>query len=223
MSLRLNSLVGFGPRKIFEPQGPVGTINHVFSAADSADSDVYSYAGADFGVGGKLILMLAAQSMVDTEIDSWTADGVDVDIVSGTVALTSTGAVYLGTVDVGAATSGTIIINLANPFFRMSIYVWNVLDINLVPISITATEGDHNLTYGTIPANGVAVAVAYNWATDPMGVTGLDDHGGFVFDTAVSHAASRAFTEEQTDYDVTFTGQTGFLDATALGASFAPE
>ena len=208
--------------QMFGSGGPlVGTIDHVTSFASGDTGTSWTFSGVDFGTGGKLIIGIATGP--STSVSSWTADGQT--ITTRTALAGSEVTVAIGTVDVSSSTSGAIVINTAGSAYRMLGHVWDVSNVDLTTVSSNPTaDKSWTLSYGTISAGGVAVAVGYDQnGTGFTGATGLTYDGiTAVTESAAAAGASKAFDSAQSDYAFNFDGSR-HADGSGVGGLALPQ
>jgi hypothetical protein len=189
----------------FGSGGPLaGTVNQVATFTSQPNLSSHTMTGVSFGTGGKLVIAVAYGP--NPSVTSWTAAGNTI-----TTRTQLTGAEVgcaIGTVDVGGTTSGTIVVNLSGTSYRILGHVWDVSNVDLTTVSSNPTaDKSWSLTYGTIAANGIAVAINYDQNGGTTGATNLDYDGETaVVESAAAGAASRAFTAAQSSYAFNFDG-----------------
>jgi hypothetical protein len=207
----------------FGSGGPgAGTVNKVGEFSSSSDEVTWTFTGVDFGTGGKLIVGFASGYRTSQTISSWTAAGTA--ITTRTQAQNSENLIGLGTVDVGSNTSGTIVIQVSSQLHRIDGFVWDVNNVDLTTVSSNPTANkSFSLTFGTIAANGIAVALGFDQDAGITGASGLD------YDGEVSSGegdgaggASRAFTAAQSSYSFNFTGTAHHDGSGCAGLALPP-
>jgi hypothetical protein len=185
--------------------GP-GTVSEAGNFASGTDTDTWSFSSVDLGTGGKLVVAFAAGYRSSQTLSNWTAAGTEINTL--TTATNSENIIYIGTVDVGANTSGTIAINLSASINRCMGFVWDVANVDLFnPDANPTADKSGNLTFGTIAANGLAVACGYDQDAGITGSSGLDYDGETsVIESAAAAGASKAFGAAQSDLAFSFSG-----------------
>ena len=201
--------------------GP-GTVSAAGNFASGTDGATFSFSGVDLGTGGKLIVAFTASYATSQVLSSWTAAGST--ITTRTYADNSENIIYIGTVDVGANTSGTIAINLSASVNRCFGFVWDVDNVDLTTVSSNPTaDKSFNLTFGTIAENGVAVAIAYDQNAGITGSSGLDYDGETsVIESGAAGGASKAFSAAQSNLAFSFSGTSHADGSGSAGLALPP-
>ena len=200
------------------------TVSYVSTFSSGSDTATWSFSSVDFGTGGKLIIGFATGYRGSQTLSSWTAAGQT--ITTRTTADNNENLIVLGTVDVGANTSGTIAITLSASIARLFGFVWDVssnTDLTTVSSNPT-TDGNGNLTFGTIAAGGVAVAIGYDQDSSITGSSGLDYNAETsTIESAAAAAASKAFATAQSNLPFSFSGSLHSDGSGAAGLALPKE
>ena len=191
---------------MFGSGGGPGAVAKAGTFVTGSDLLTFTFSNVDFGTGGKLIVGFGCGYRTSQTIQSWTAAGQT--ITTRTEATNSENLLGLGTVDVGSTTSGTIQIVVDGQIHRMGGVVWDVSNVDLTTVSSNPTANkSFSLTFGTIAASGIAVALGFDQDAGITGANGLD------YDGEVSSGegegtgfASKAFSAAQSSYSFNFTG-----------------
>ena len=201
--------------------GP-GTVSVATNFGSGADTATWSFSSVDLGTGGKLIIGFACGYRGSQVLSSWTAAGTEINTL--TAATNSENIIYMGTVDVGANTSGTIAITLDASINRCFGFVWDVANVDLFnPDANPTANKSFNLTFGTIAANGVAAAIGYDQDSGITGSSGLDYDGETsTIESAAAAGASKAFSAAQSDLSFSFSGSSHADGSGCAGLSLPP-
>jgi hypothetical protein len=212
----------FGTQMFGSGGADPGTVSVTDNFASGVDGTTFSFDSVDLGTGGKLIVAFTASYVTSQVLSSWTAAGTT--ITTRTYADNSENIIYIGTVDVGANTSGTIAITLSSSVNRCFGFVWDVANVDLTTVSSNPTANKSwNLTFGTIAANGVAVAIGYDQNSGITGSSGLDYDGETTsHDSGAAGGASKAFSAAQSDLAFSFTGSIHADGSGSAGLALPP-
>lgn len=208
--------------QMFGSGGPLaGTVDQTDTFGNEAGTAAYTFTGVDFGTGGKLVIGFGANYRSSQVLSSWTADGNT--ITTRTSALNSENIIYIGTVDVGSATSGTLVITINASIARLMGHVWDVSNVDLTnPDSTPTADKSWDLTYGTISATGIAVALGYDQDGGITGATGLDYDGEATAGASGAGGASKAFATAESSYSFNFDGSRHADGSGVAGLSLPP-
>ena len=210
---------------MFGSGGGPGTVSLADSFVSSSDEVEWTFSNVDFGTGGKLVIGFGAGYRTNQTIQSWTAAGQT--ITTRTQATNSENLIGIGTVDVGSTTSGTIVINVGAQLHRIGGFVWDVNNVDLTTVSSNPTANkSFSLTFGTIAASGIAVAMGYDQDAGITGVTtGLDYDGEVTTGAGENHGtagASKAFSAAQSNLTHTFSGNAHNDGSGSAGLALPP-
>jgi hypothetical protein len=202
--------------------GPSITLADTFVSA--SDEVEWTFSGVDFGTGGQLVIGFGAGYRTSQTISSWSAAGTA--ITTRTQATNSENLIGIGTVDVGSNTSGTLVINVGAQLHRIGGFVWDVNNVDLSTVSSNPTANkSFSLTFGTIAANGIAVAIGYDQDAGITGASGLDYAGEVTTGAGEGHGtggAHRLFTAAQSSYSFNFTGSAHHDGSGSAGLALPP-
>ena len=193
---------------MFGSGGGPGTVAKASTFMSASDEVEWTFSDVDFGTGGKLVIGFGAGYRTSQTIQSWTAAGQT--ITTRTQATNSENLIGIGTVDVGANTSGDLVINVGAQLHRIGGFVWNVSNVDLTTVSSNPTANkSFSLTFGTIAASGIAVAIGFDQDAGITGASNLDYDGEVLTgagEGSGTGGASRAFSAAQSSYSFNFTG-----------------
>jgi hypothetical protein len=188
------------------------TMSFTANAADSSNTDVYTFSAMSLGAAAanrKIIVAAYGSGGTDRTVSNVTIGGVSDTEIATTISSSGAIRTYLGIADVPTGTTGDVVVTFSGSYSRAGAAVWRVVDLDSSTAHQTGTDADDangDLAVSLdVPAGGFAIAAACFNDTGAIACGGLTEQFEMELEGGAGDAvgSSDSFVSAQTALSIT--------------------